>query len=51
MRKIQPISGACVWHGSEMAGSARWQRRLSQGQVAEIGRHPLIPLRIKSFSD
>jgi TfdA family taurine catabolism dioxygenase TauD len=36
MREIQPIAGAGVWHGSEMAHSARWQRRLSAAQLAEI---------------
>src|SRR5260221_603322 len=36
MREIQPIAGACVWHGSEMAHSTRWLRRLSAAQLAEI---------------
>jgi len=36
MRRIEPITGACVWHGSEMANSPRWQRRLSETQLAEI---------------
>src|SRR4029077_8046892 len=35
---IRPVTGACVWHGSEMAGSARWQRQLSPAQLAEIDR-------------
>jgi hypothetical protein len=37
MRKIEPVAGACVWHGHEMAHSARWQRRLSAAQLTEIG--------------
>jgi TfdA family taurine catabolism dioxygenase TauD len=36
MREIQPIEGACVWHGSEMAHSDRWQRQLSGAHLAEI---------------
>src|SRR6266704_1534436 len=36
MREIQPIAGACVWRGSEMARSTRWLRRLSAAQLAEI---------------
>src|SRR4051794_29361755 len=36
MRKIEPITGACVWHGRDMAGSKRWQRRLSAAPLAEI---------------
>ena len=36
MREIEPIAGACVWHGGEMAQSTRWQRRLSATQLAEI---------------
>ena len=36
MREIQPISGACVWHGREMTNSPRWRRRLGDGQLAEI---------------
>ena len=38
MREIQPISGACVWHGREMASSSRWRARLSDAQLAEIER-------------
>src|SRR5437762_11507029 len=38
MPKIRPITGAYVWHGSDMAGSARWQRQLSPAQLAEIER-------------
>jgi Taurine catabolism dioxygenase TauD, TfdA family len=38
MREIHPISGACVWHGREMANSPRWRRRLGDAQLAEIGR-------------
>jgi hypothetical protein len=38
MREIQPISGACVWHGREMTNSPRWRRRLGDGQLAEIDR-------------
>ncbi len=36
MRDIRPIAGANVWRGTEMAGSSRWQRRLSPTQLAEI---------------
>src|SRR6266436_4186145 len=36
--QIRPVTGACVWHGGEMAGSARWQRHLSPVQLAEIDR-------------
>src|SRR5213592_3993377 len=36
MPEIRPVTGACVWHGSEMAGSERWQRQLSPAQLAEI---------------
>jgi len=36
MRDIRPVIGASVWHGKEMAGSPRWQRRLSAEQLAEI---------------
>ena len=36
MHDIAPIAGACVWHGSEMARSARWHRALSPLQIAEI---------------
>jgi len=36
MRKIEPIGGACVWQGREMAASPRWQRRLTRVQLAEI---------------
>lgn len=36
MRDIRPITGACVWHGGDMARSERWQRRLSPAQLAEI---------------
>lgn len=35
-RKIQPIAGANVWHGKDMARSTRWQRRLSPAQLAEL---------------
>jgi Taurine catabolism dioxygenase TauD, TfdA family len=38
MPEIRPVTGACVWHGSEMAGSARWQRQLSPAQLGEIDR-------------
>ena len=38
MREIHPISGACVWHGREMATSPRWRRRLGHTQLAEIDR-------------
>ena len=38
MREIQPISGACVWHGREMTNSPRWRWRLGDGQLAEIDR-------------
>ena len=36
MREVEPIAGACVWHGGEMAHSTSWQRRLSAAQLAEI---------------
>jgi hypothetical protein len=36
MSDIRPITGANVWHGRDMAGSPRWQRRLSPAQLAEI---------------
>jgi hypothetical protein len=36
--RVRPVAGACVWHGSEMAGSQRWQRHLSPAQLAEIDR-------------
>jgi hypothetical protein len=36
MRDIEPITGACVWHGSDMARSRRWRRLLSSEQLAEI---------------
>src|SRR6266853_3340534 len=38
MSEIRPVTGACVWHGHEMAGSQRWQRHLSPAQLAEIDR-------------
>src|SRR5215471_6562506 len=38
MCEIRPISGACVWHGREMATSPRWRRRLGDAQLAEIDR-------------
>ena len=38
MHEIQPISGACVWHGRKMASSSRRRRRLSVAQLAEIER-------------
>jgi hypothetical protein len=38
MREIRPISGACVWHGRQMASSPRWRRRLDETQLAEIDR-------------
>jgi Taurine catabolism dioxygenase TauD, TfdA family len=38
MPEIRPVTGACVWHGGEMAGSTRWQRHLSPAQLAEIDR-------------
>jgi Taurine catabolism dioxygenase TauD, TfdA family len=38
MRQIEPIEGACVWRGSDMANAPRWQRRLSPAQLAEIDR-------------
>ena len=28
MPEIRPITGSCVWHGDEMAGSPRWQRSI-----------------------
>jgi Taurine catabolism dioxygenase TauD, TfdA family len=33
---IRPITGANVWHGTDMAQSSRWQRHLSPVQLAEI---------------
>jgi predicted RNA methylase len=36
MHDVRPITGACVWQGGEMAGSSRWQRRLSPAQLEEI---------------
>ena len=36
MRTIEPVTGACVWRGSDMAGAARWRRRLTPAQLAEI---------------
>jgi hypothetical protein len=38
MPEIRPVTGACAWHGRDMAGSARWQRHLSPAQLAEIDR-------------
>ena len=38
MPETHPISGACVWHGREMANSPRWRRRLGDAQLAEIDR-------------
>src|SRR5436190_24357821 len=38
MPEIRPVTGACIWHGSEMAGSERWQRQLSPAQLADIDR-------------
>ena len=38
MPEIRPVTGACVWHGGEMAGSERWQRQLSPAQLADIDR-------------
>jgi len=36
MRDIEPIAGACAWHGSDMMRSPRWRRRLSRAQLAEL---------------
>jgi hypothetical protein len=36
MRDIHPITGANVWHGGDMANSARWRRSLNAAQLAEI---------------
>src|SRR5687768_3007358 len=36
MNDIEPIRGACVWRGGEMARSARWRRLLSPVQLAEL---------------
>lgn len=36
MPEIKPITGANVWRGKDMAGSVRWQRRLTAAQLAEI---------------
>ena len=49
MPEIRPVTGACVWHGSEMAGSQRWQRQLSPAQLAEIDR-ALISARVRDVS-
>lgn len=31
-----PITGACVWHGRDMAASPRWIRTLDDAQLAEL---------------
>src|SRR5438067_3735152 len=36
MREITPVTGACIWHGSDMAKSPRWRCRLTPAQLAEI---------------
>jgi hypothetical protein len=36
MPEIEPVSGACVWHGRDIARSARWRRRLTPAQLGEI---------------
>jgi hypothetical protein len=36
MVNIRPIAGANVWHGKDLVRSARWQRRLTSAQLAEI---------------
>src|SRR5437773_2002407 len=36
MRTIEPVTGACVWQGRHMGGAARWRRRLTPAQLAEI---------------
>jgi hypothetical protein len=36
MTEPQPITGACVWHGRDMAASRRWIRVLPPDAVAEI---------------
>ena len=38
MPDIKPITGANVWHGKDMSGSARWRRSLTADQLAEIDR-------------
>lgn len=38
MPDIRPIEGACAWQGREMAGSDRWVRRLSDGNIEELDR-------------
>jgi hypothetical protein len=52
MREIQPIAGACVWHGGEMAHSPWWQRSLSAAQLAEIDTaHSQVRARGLSWED
>ena len=36
MPEIRPVTGDCVWRGSDMAESPRWQRQLSPMQLADI---------------
>src|SRR4051794_27046856 len=36
MGVIEPIGGACVWHGRDMAQSVSGRRQLSPDQLAEI---------------
>src|SRR5947207_6616291 len=48
MPEIRPVTGACVWHGREMANSAPWQRRLSPAQLAEID-HALASARARDL--
>lgn len=60
MSELRPITGANVWHGSEMARSPRWQRRLTPAQLAEIdaalgaararGQHDWETMSVADFS-
>jgi hypothetical protein len=36
MPPIFPVTGANVWQGKDMAGSPRWQRRLTPAQLVEL---------------
>src|ERR1051325_1932351 len=36
VRAIEPISGACVWQGGDIAASPRWRRTLAPVQLGEI---------------
>jgi hypothetical protein len=49
MRRIEPIAGACVWNGGEVAHATRWQRHLSAEQIAEIDA-ALRAVRVRGLS-